>query len=410
MPPKAKSSPGGKKPAASPKSPASSPKNGAGSPKNGGGGKNAGAKAKAKAAPTAPEPKGKAKAKSSIKRQNTARLVPYTGDDEDRWGHAGFMLEKKSNYEKLQEDHLRFRTQYQPDSSLLTLAQFPKGSVYIDPHHISIIDQANALVMQDREDVNQIGYKNMTPLYMAARTGNVEMGAYLLERGARLDMADADGMTPLHIAVLKKQSLATVHTLCNKVTGNREYLISKRNNGGFTPLHLAVLNCDRPMIKLLIEMEADPLERNEILSNDTALHMAVREDRQPPESHEVIEDLLFSVYKRAKKFEDEFQPDEAKALMNPQNAHGDTPLHAAGFHRAVEILLTYHCAGNIQNHDGKYPFEVCRAGPTARAVLNSLLRKAPLRRRTDLRFDLPTVDNALRFEHKQDVHKKFTLL
>eukprot|EP00392_Amoebophrya_sp_AT5.2_P017493 g17855.t1 len=150
-----------------------------------------------------------------------------------------------------------------------------------------------------------------------------------------------------------------------------------------------------------------------MMSDDTALHMAVREKQHLEHgagAEQVIEDLLFVLYKRSLKLQEAGEEEEAVRVMNPVNDNGDTPLHAAGFERAVMILLGYQLKGNIKNKDGKYPFEVCRAGSGARAMLNSLMRKAPLPRRTDLRFDIPSIDNALRFEHKTDVIKKFTLI
>ena len=90
---------------------------------------------------------------------------------------------------------------------------------------------------------------------------------------------------------------------------------------------------------------------------------------------------------------------------------GDTPLHAAGFTRAVEICLGYHLDHTIRNADGKMPYEVCRAGPEVRAMLRSLCRSTPNRRRTDLRFDLPTLDEFYRFDGEpQYRYKKFTII
>lgn len=218
----------------------------------------------------------------------------------------------RSRYEQLEEQHLRWKKQYEPDASLLMLSAFPRGTLYVDPKHVSLVEQANALVCQDGEDVNQLGYKYMTPLWMAARTGNVDMGAYLLERGAK-PMADADGLTPLHVAVLKKQRLAVIHLLCNEATGDRS-MIHARTNAGLTPLHLAVLSAQRDTLKLLIDLNADPLDRNTMMSDDTALHMAVREKQHLEHgagAEQVIEDLLFVLYKRSLKLQEAGEDEEA---------------------------------------------------------------------------------------------------
>lgn len=90
---------------------------------------------------------------------------------------------------------------------------------------------------------------------------------------------------------------------------------------------------------------------------------------------------------------------------------GDTPLHAAGYKKAVEICLGYQLDHTIRNKDGKYAYQVCRAGPEVRSMLHSLSRKTPLPRRTDLRFDQPTLDNYYRYDGEPETrYKTFTLI
>jgi len=92
-------------------------------------------------------------------------------------------------------------------------------------------------------------------------------------------------------------------------------------------------------------------------------------------------------------------------IMNPQNKSGDTPLHVCGYQEAFNILMGYGADCAIRNFEGKYAHATCTAGLGSVRVLDSLTRKAPAPRRTDLRFDLPSIDNYLRKVGKPDIYK-----
>jgi ankyrin repeat protein len=47
----------------------------------------------------------------------------------------------------------------------------------------------------------QVPSLHQTPLHIAAEAGDVEMVQLLLGRGATLDLRDASGSTPLHLAL-----------------------------------------------------------------------------------------------------------------------------------------------------------------------------------------------------------------
>ena len=57
------------------------------------------------------------------------------------------------------------------------------------------------------------GVKRCTPLHMAARRGNTEIAAALLECGANIDARDNQGVTPLQRAInCRKKSVANLLT------------------------------------------------------------------------------------------------------------------------------------------------------------------------------------------------------
>ena len=107
-----------------------------------------------------------------------------------------------------------------------------------------------------------------SPLLLAAECPSPELSENLLREGARIDSLDMVANTPLHKAVYAGR-LKTVERLLKY---GRETL-NALNYGGHTPLTLAVLNEDIPMMKLLIENGAS-LRTGDFLGQ-TPLHQAI---------------------------------------------------------------------------------------------------------------------------------------
>ena len=125
----------------------------------------------------------------------------------------------------------------------MSCADLVDGKDYVD-----IIKQANALITNDKEDIDQIGYNFMTPIYTAATVGNLDMACYLCERDCDTNIADAQGNTPFHMAILKGDHPSIVRLLLDK----NPALLERRNSDGDTPLMMALMKTpypkNRPMV------------------------------------------------------------------------------------------------------------------------------------------------------------------
>ena len=91
----------------------------------------------------------------------------------------------------------------------------------------------------------------VTPLSLATHWYNYMAVRLLLERGADANIADADGLIPLHDAASK--GFYDISRLLIKGGSN----VNLRSKKGRTPLYLAVQNSHERLIKLLLESKAD---------------------------------------------------------------------------------------------------------------------------------------------------------
>ena len=123
--------------------------------------------------------------------------------------------------------------------------------------------------------------------------------------------------------------------------------VNVKNNAGYTPLHLAVINSRDPeVITILINNGADVNEENHASNSWTPLHLAAKYN----ESLEIINILLNN-----------------DADVNAKDGYGKIPLHfAAQFSKSAEIISELVVAGaEIKTEDigGESPFDYLRKNP-----------------------------------------------
>lgn len=109
-------------------------------------------------------------------------------------------------------------------------------------------------------------------LHVLARERDLTWLGYLLGKGARADIQDKNGMTPLAIAT----QIGWLDGADRLLRGGAK--VDLPNSQGETPLILAVHNRDINMVKLLVSRGADP-KRGDNVSGKSALDYARRDDR-----------------------------------------------------------------------------------------------------------------------------------
>ncbi|CAL1265866.1 unnamed protein product [Larinioides sclopetarius] len=175
--------------------------------------------------------------------------------------------------------------------------------------------------------INALDAAGYSPLHQAATEGHEEVVKLLLKNGCHVDTQDElHGNTALHEAAWKGFS-RTVEILCK----NRANFYIK-NNGGFTPLHLACQNGHNQCCRNLLLAACKPDVRNSY--GDTPLHTAARY------GHAGVLRILISAF----------------CNVNEKNKNGDTGLHVAvamGRSKLTRILLEAGCDQQIRNHQGE---------------------------------------------------------
>ena len=99
-----------------------------------------------------------------------------------------------------------------------------------------------------------------TPLMMAALFGAHDMMRELLKRGAFVTLGEKGGTTPLHYTVLNKDAFGTTLLLNANANPN------SRNLKYITPLHIACMNGDLAIIRILKAAGA----KSDIIDHDGA--------------------------------------------------------------------------------------------------------------------------------------------
>ncbi len=161
-------------------------------------------------------------------------------------------------------------------------------------------------LLRQGADINQKHPKSMeTPLHFAvAYSKNHDFIRFLLKSGAKTDLLESHGYSPLFFAIHVKDPIAAEILLQNgaktDIQGKKnglsplhfavadgqieivKLLIShganinlKAINGGLSPLHLAISNKNQILVKYLIENGAD-LEQREEYSGYTPVQFAAR--------------------------------------------------------------------------------------------------------------------------------------
>lgn len=107
-------------------------------------------------------------------------------------------------------------------------------------------------------DINFISENGETPLYIAARQGDVKIVGWLLKRGAKNNVSK--DITPLHIAAIFGY-FEVVELL---IKGDNDINLNQKiqNQGVLDPLYLAIIHNKMNVVKLLLECGVEVLTQH----------------------------------------------------------------------------------------------------------------------------------------------------
>lgn len=174
--------------------------------------------------------------------------------------------------------------------------------------------------------------QGLTPLHIEANNGRKAGVEALLAKGVSINAQDKSGMTPLHhAAFMDRKDVAEV--LLSKGAN-----VNARDEGGKTPLHLAAHDGNRGTAELLLIKGAAVNAKDE--GGETPLHSAAAE-AWDKDKKDIAELLL-----------------DKGADVNAMGGSGWTPLHRAAFNNrkdVAEVLLAKGANVNAKSKQGETP-------------------------------------------------------
>ena len=176
-----------------------------------------------------------------------------------------------------------------------------------------------AYLIEQCAEVNSLSKGGLTPLWIAAHEGNINVVQLLLANKADVNYADKDGATPLYIAAERGRKTVVQILLEHGAEIN---LCDKEN---VSPLYIAAQNGFSDIVKLLLQHNAKPnIQEN---NGESPLYIAARNGHE-----DVVEVLLVN-----------------KSSVNLCDKDGISPLNIAcqnGHIETVKILLEHKAAVN----------------------------------------------------------------
>ncbi|CAB0042008.1 unnamed protein product [Trichogramma brassicae] len=99
-----------------------------------------------------------------------------------------------------------------------------------------------------------------SPLHLALNHLHKEVAKLLLRSGANPNLANKEGLTPLHIICKDSFNIEVMAEIFLEINNDKSQTlqINARDNKGNTPLHSAMRNSNEKMIELLLRNDADP--------------------------------------------------------------------------------------------------------------------------------------------------------
>uniref|UniRef100_A0ABD2VY84 Uncharacterized protein n=1 Tax=Trichogramma kaykai TaxID=54128 RepID=A0ABD2VY84_9HYME len=195
----------------------------------------------------------------------------------------------------------------------------------------------------------QVNTKNnlgQTPLHLALSRRHRNLIEFLLKNGANSNVASGFGLFPLHI-ICQSSSDDDLLELFFKINDEvqQEIIIDVCSNFGSTPLHMAVANKNKKMIRTLLTRGANPNITD--VQRTPPLMIVCKADRD----YYTLAKMLLDLSKEPLQ-------------VNRPDKSGNTPLHVAvssGRRNLAQLLLRNGANPNVANARGATPLHlVCQ--------------------------------------------------
>ncbi|XP_004531514.1 serine/threonine-protein phosphatase 6 regulatory ankyrin repeat subunit B [Ceratitis capitata] len=223
---------------------------------------------------------------------------------------------------------------------------------------ISRLDESYAIAsnLEYQQDIHRADEQLSTPLHYAAGCGNLECVRALLSHGASVDAVDSKGNTPLHVAV---DSPEVVRILLKH--GANPNL--KTINTGETPLHLAIKNCNKTVVNIILQsaVNVNATDDNDqtplmcaIAKNleDIAINLIERGARVNLQNKDGYSALYYAVLRKNQSMTMRLLQSGARRITSHYLLH-----HCVLYDMPdiAEILLSYGNSLNVRNEAGATP-------------------------------------------------------
>ncbi|CAB0041782.1 unnamed protein product [Trichogramma brassicae] len=180
-------------------------------------------------------------------------------------------------------------------------------------------------------------------MFSAAKKKMIEL---LLRNGANPNLANKDGLTPLHVICDEYGSDGDCAKMLFELSNEKYHPVQfdAQNKLGDTPLHLALRHGNRKMVELLLRNGASPNVAN--INGSTPLHIICKTDDDV-----ILAEMLFEIS------DDKHPPVQVDA----QDKSGNSPLHLvmdSGYKKLLEFLLKKGADSNMTNLDGFTPLHI----------------------------------------------------
>ena len=217
----------------------------------------------------------------------------------------------------------RLFPKYPPRVSLLYYALIePVNGERVEPLWL-----AQLLISKRPRDLDVSDAFGYTPLHIAVHTDDNKVLQMLIERTTNINGQDNKGCTPLHHAMCEGEHEHSARLLLDHGAN-----VDAQNNNGTTPLHLAVSRMSEEIVQLLIENTTNIDLRNN--KGQTALHKASKHG-----DLDIIRLIL-----------------NHDADVDAMDNDGSTPLHLAiskANLKVVQLLLNHGASVTLQNDKGQ---------------------------------------------------------